>query len=87
MSQQIFALVIVILGIIGAGVSASDLPRRGVLFGIRAFSFFICAGLAITYAATLLGILDSVTLPPIARPLVAALLGMFVGLLVFLRGR
>lgn len=87
MSQAVFAAIIVILGLIGAGVFLPDVPKRGPLMALRLFSGLVCIALAVVYGLTLFGVLDSMTLPPIARPLVGAALGALVGLGWYLRGR
>jgi len=86
-TQSIFAGIIVVLGIIGSGVFLPDVPRRGPLMALRLFAGLICVALAVVYGLHLLGILDSVTLPPVARPLVGAALSVLIGFGIAQRGR
>lgn len=87
MTQTIFAGVIVLLGVIGAFVFLPDVLRRGPLMWLRLLAGLICVALAITYSLHIFGLLDSVTLPPVARPLVGCALGLLVGFGIALRGK
>jgi hypothetical protein len=86
-TQSVFAAVIVVLGLVGAGVFLPDVSRRGPLMLLRLFAGLICVALAVVYGLHLLGVLDSVTLPPVARPLVGAALSVLIGFGIVLRGR